>query len=128
MTGGSARMEKRRFTRFSFRTKVKVIVSSGDSTLECETENVSLKGVFLQTETPLPLHEEVEIELWMPDDSAESKVRTKATVVRHQDDGMGLEFGAMEFDVFFALQDIISKISGSPGLAAREFFNFVNSE
>lgn len=121
-------MEKRRFTRFPFRTKAKVLVSSGDLLLECETENVSLKGVFLQTEAPLPLHEEVEVELWMPDDHTESKVKTKATVVRRQDDGMGLEFGAMEFDIFFALQDIISKISGSPGLAAREFFNFVNSE
>lgn len=121
-------MEKRRFTRFPFKTKAKVIVSSEDSLLEYETENVSLKGVFLQTDTPLPLQQEVEIELWMPDDSTKSKVKTKATVVRHQDGGMGLEFGAMEFEVFFALQDIISQVSGSPGLAAKEFFNFVNSE
>lgn len=121
-------MEKRRFTRFPLRTRAKVLVSSGDSLIECETENLSLKGVFLQTESPLPINQEVEIEIWMPDEPTKSKVKTKATVVRHQDDGMGLEFGAMEFDAFFVLQDIISRVSGSPDIAAREFFNFVNNE
>jgi hypothetical protein len=121
-------MEKRRFTRFPLKTKAKVLVSSKEALLEAETENVSLKGVFVQMETILPLHEEVEIEIWMPDDPNESRVRTKATVVRHQDGGMGLEFGPMDFEGFFALQDIISQVSGSPGLAAKEFFNFVNNE
>ena len=121
-------MEKRRFTRFPLKTRAKVLVSSGGLLLECDTENLSLKGVFLQTESPLPLNEEVQIEIWMSDEPATSKVKTKATVVRHQDNGMGLEFGAMEFDAFFALQDIISHVSGSPDIAAREFFNFVNNE
>lgn len=121
-------MDKRRFTRFPLRARAKVLVSSGGSLLECETENLSLKGVFLQMESPLPISQEVEIEIWMPDEPTKAKVKTKATVVRHQDDGMGLEFGAMEFDAFFALQDIISRVSGSPDIAAREFFNFVNSE
>lgn len=120
-------MEKRRFTRFPLRTKAKVLVSSKNTLIECETENVSLKGVFLQTDKPLPLHEEVEVEIWI-DETTKKKVRTKAAVVRHEDEGMGLEFGPMEFDCFFALQDIISHVSGNPDLAAREFFNFVNNE
>jgi hypothetical protein len=121
-------MEKRRFTRFPLKTKAKVLVSSKDTVLEGETENVSLKGVFLQTATMLPLNIHVEIEIWMPDDPSVSKVKTKAVVVRHQDDGMGLEFAGMEFDCFFALQDIVSQISGSPSLVAKEFFDFVNNE
>jgi|WetSurMetagenome_2_1015567.scaffolds.fasta_scaffold788678_1 hypothetical protein len=121
-------MEKRRFTRFPLKTKAKVLVSSKEALLEAETENVSLKGVFVQTGTMLPLHEEVEIELWMPDDPHESKVRTKATVMRHHDKGMGLEFGPMDFEGFFVLQGIISRVSGNPSLAAKEFFNFVNNE
>jgi hypothetical protein len=121
-------MEKRRFTRFPLRAMARVLVSSGESLMEYETENLSLKGVLLQTDSPLPLHEEVQIEIWMPDEPAKSKMMTKATVVRHQDAGMGLEFGPMEFDTFFVLQEIISRLSGSPDIAAREFFNFVNSE
>lgn len=121
-------MEKRRFTRFPFKTKARVTVTSGDMLLEGETENVSLKGVFLQTAVILPIREQVEIEIWMPDDPPESKVKAKALVVRHQEDGMGLEFAGMDFDCFFLLQDIISRVSGSPSLVAREFFNFVNGE
>lgn len=126
--GGGVPMEKRRFTRFPLRTKAKVLVSSGDSLLEGETENLSLKGVFLQTGTALPLQEQVEIEIWMPDDPSKSRVKTKAVVVRHHNGGMGLEFAGMDFDGFFTLQDIISQVSGNPRLAAMEFFNFVNSE
>ncbi len=121
-------MEKRRFTRFPLRTKAKMLVSSGDTVLEGETENVSLKGVFFQTSTLLPLQEQVEIEIWMPDDPGQSKVKTKATVVRHEEGGLGLEFAGMEFDCFFALQDIVSQVSGSPSLVAKEFFDFVNSQ
>lgn len=121
-------MEKRRFTRFPLDTKAKVLVTSKDTILEGETGNVSLKGIFFRTVTVLPLGEQVEIELWMPNDPSQSKVKTKAVVVRHEDDGMGLEFAGMDFDCFFSLQSIISQVSGSPSLVARELFNFVNNE
>lgn len=121
-------MEKRRFTRFPLKTQARVLVTSKDTLLEGETENVSLKGVFLQTNTVLPLREQVEIEIWVPDDPSQPKVKTKAVVVRHQDGGVGLEFAGMDFDCFFSLQSIISRVSGSPSLVARELFNFVNNE
>jgi hypothetical protein len=118
-------MNKRRFTRVALEARV-TVYSNGLRT-EGETRDVSLRGMYLQNFLAVPLGEEVEVEISLPDASADKTLRTKAVAVRHQDGGTGFQFGAMDFDAFFALQEIITRLSGTPGQVMTEVISFVNN-
>jgi len=118
-------MEKRRFTRIHF--KAKVAVTFAKNRRQGETENVSLRGMYLQEFLEVPLGGEVEIEISLPDDPAERHLKTKAVAVRYHDGGTGFQFGAMDFDSFFALQEIVARVSGAPGQVMTEVLSFVNN-
>ena len=116
-------MNKRKFTRVVFEARVAVCFRG--VTTEAETRDVSLRGMFLDRFLAVPLGEEVEVEISIPD--AEKILSTKATAIRYQDGGTGFQFGAMDFDAFFALQEIIARLSGTPGQVMTEVMSFVNN-
>jgi hypothetical protein len=118
-------MEKRKFTRIRF--KARVIVTSADSRRQGETENVSLRGMYLQDFLEIPLGAEVEVEISLPEDPTERSLKTRAVAVRYHDGGTGFRFGTMDFDSFFALQEIVARVSGTPGRVMTEVLSFVNS-
>ncbi len=118
-------MEKRRFTRIPFRAKV--VIRTSDGALEGRTENVSLRGMFLQGFSAVPLGEEIDVEISLPDAPPDRVLRTKAIAVRYHDGGTGFQFGAMDFDSFFTLQEIVTRISGTPGQIITEVLSFVNN-
>jgi hypothetical protein len=118
-------MNKRRFTRVDFQAKV--VVCSKDTRTEGETRNVSLRGMYLQNFLAVPLGEEVEIEISIPDAPGGKALKTKAIAVRQQDGGTGFQFGTMDFDAFFALQEIVARLSGTPGQVMTEVMSFVNN-
>jgi hypothetical protein len=111
-------MEKRRSTKIPFEAKVEI--RSRGTTTEGEMANVSLRGMYLQNFKSMPLGEEIEIEISLPDAPDDRTLSTKAVIVRHQDGGTGFQFGARDFDSFFVLQEIVGRISGTPGQAMTE--------
>lgn len=118
-------MNKRKFTRVDLQAKVAVY--SNGARIEGESRNVSLRGMYLQNFLEIPLGEEVEVEISMPDVPDGKTLKTKATAVRYQDGGTGFQFGAMDFDAFFALQEIVARLSGTPGQVMTEVMSFVNN-
>jgi hypothetical protein len=118
-------VEKRRFTRIHL--KAKVVVTSKAMRIEGETGNISLRGMYLQDFLIVSLGEEVEVEISLPDAPPERALKTKAIAVRYHDGGTGFQFGAMDFDGFFALQEIVARVSGTPGQVMTEVLSFVNS-
>jgi hypothetical protein len=118
-------MERRRFTRIRF--KARVVITFADSRRQGETENVSLRGMYLQNFLEVPLGEEVEVEISLPNDPADRSLKTKAVAVRYHDGGTGFQFGAMDFSCFFTLQEIVARVSGTPGQVMTEVLSFVNS-
>ena len=117
-------MEKRLFTRVPFRAQV--VVTSTGNVIRGETENVSLKGMYLQDQQTIPIGEEVDVEISLPDPHKDKILRAKAVAVRYQDGGTGYRFGAMDFDSFFALQEIVTMVSGTPGQVMTEIMRYVN--
>jgi hypothetical protein len=118
-------MNQRKFTRIPFEARV-VVVSEGKR-MEGETRNVSLRGMFLQDFLAVPLGKEAEVEISVPDAPDGRVLKTKAIAVRYQDGGTGFEFGNMDFDAFFTLQEIVARISGTPGQVMTEVMSFVNN-
>jgi hypothetical protein len=117
-------VEKRQFTRVLFKARVAVNV---DGVETCgETENISLRGMYIQGFQTLPLDQEVQVEISVPDSPEDRHLKTKAVPVRYCDGGTGFQFGAMDFDSFFALQEIVTKVSGTPGQVMSEVMRFIN--
>ena len=103
-----------------------VTIYSKGVTTEGKTRDVSLRGMYLQEFLAVSLGEEVDVEISIPDAPPDKTLKTKAIAVRHQEGGTGFQFGTMDFDAFFALQEIISRLSGTPGQVMTEVISFVN--
>jgi hypothetical protein len=106
--------------------KAHVVVSAGGGEIRGETGNISLRGMYIQGFQELPLGQEVHVEIFLSDDPEDRRLKTKAVPVRFQDGGTGFQFGTMDFDGFFALQEIVTKVSGTPGQVMSEVMRFIN--
>ncbi|MEN8198979.1 MAG: PilZ domain-containing protein [Thermodesulfobacteriota bacterium] len=60
--------ERRRHPRFALQIDTRVITESGDgkrSIIECVTANISSGGLFIKTDTPLPMASKIQMELFL---------------------------------------------------------------
>jgi hypothetical protein len=117
-------MEKRRFTRVPVQAKATLITK--DATVQGDVENLSLRGMYLHGYQSSKIGEEVEVDIFIPDTVESKHLKTKAVAVRYHDGGTGFQFGSMDFDSFFILQEIIARLSGAPGQVMTEVMRFVN--
>lgn len=117
-------MEKRRFTRVA--VQAKATLTTGETAIQGDVENLSLRGMYLHGYQSIKIGEEVEVDLYLPDTVENKHLKTKAVAVRYHDGGTGFQFGSMDFDSFFLLQEIIARLSGAPGQVMTEVMRFVN--
>lgn len=76
--------ERRNRARIAMHSKANL--QRGDQSIECESENLSMKGAFVRTVRQMDLNDVVVFTL------TGTSVRAKAKVVRVTSTGMGLEF------------------------------------
>jgi hypothetical protein len=84
-------MEHRWGQRQSTNVKVHVVVRSGTTAI-ARVVNVSLTGAYLETSLPLRLYSLVYLESAMQDNVTSSGKRIAANVIRHDAQGVGLEW------------------------------------
>jgi hypothetical protein len=77
-------MEKRKHTRLALHSKANIRI--GNKSIEAESKNVSLNGVFVRTVKPVQLNDVVGFNF------SHVPISAKAKVVRVTDEGMALEF------------------------------------
>ncbi len=80
-------------------------------------ENISLRGLFIQTNTKLPLHEPVEVSVHH---SIDKSMDFAATVVRLDDNGLGLLIDKMDVDSLVYLKKLLVEHSGDHEKASNE--------
>jgi hypothetical protein len=119
-------MDKRQFTRVPYRARVTISKGDGEPG-QGETGNISLRGMYLEGFQDVPLGQEVEVEISLTDGPESRYLKTKAVAVRYNEGGTGFHFGAMDFDTFFALQEIVVRVSGTPGQVMTEVMKFINN-
>jgi hypothetical protein len=117
-------MEKRKFTRIPCKAEVLVLLESSE--LHGETKDISLRGMFVPGFESLPPNQEVMVEISFNEPGNVQRLKTKATPVRYTEGGTGFQFGTMDFDAFFALQEIVTRLSGTPGQVMTEIMSFIN--
>jgi len=96
-------MEKRNFPRVEFSEFASV--RHKGQVFFCDTENVSVQGLFLKTDLELPLSVEVEITIYY---SLDSSLRLIANAVRRGETGLGLEIKRIDILSFVRLWNYLA--------------------
>ena len=81
---------------------------------ECETADLSLKGVFVLGVTGHKLGENCLVSLRLVGSTSHLILKMKGTVVRVEEGGLALHFYQMDLDSFFHLKNILYYNSENP--------------
>jgi PilZ domain len=110
-------MEKRNFTRVDFSDCASV--RHDNQVFFGDIKNMSLQGMFIQTNQELSLDTVVEITVYRPPDSS---FRVQANVVRCEENGLGLQIKGIDVNSFVHLRDLVTTQCKDHELIMRETY------
>ena len=113
-------MNKRHFTRVDY--SVGASVSYGNEVFFCNTDNLSLRGMFLKTDHEIPLDIPVHVTVYR---DSQSSLRVNARVVRKEGYGFGLRINYLDVNSFVQLRKIVTDYSKDPGSITQETFKML---
>ena len=113
-------MGARSFTRVSYLAGA--TIRYGNEIVECKTDNLSLRGMYLKTERDIPLNLPVQVTVYH---TGKSSLKFNASVVRKESNGIGLQIDNMQVDSFALLRDIVAQYSLHPGQIMQETFGML---
>ena len=114
-------MEKRRFTRVTFRPMA--YVRWRDRNLKGTVENLSLKGLLVRTGEPLPVGSIAEITIYLEGTCTrlDKSLHLRGEVRRCENGAISVEFREMDVDTFGYLRDVIAYNAGDGDRVTEEF-------
>ena len=112
---------KRKNTRGPFRV-ISSLEFPNQSHAECETADLSLKGVFVLGVTGHQVGEKCLVTLGLVGSTSHLSLHMKGTVVRVEEHGLALHFYEMDLDSFFHLKNILYYNSKDPDVLDEELF------
>jgi hypothetical protein len=101
--------EKRRYKRF--RCSLPVEFVHNEWSYKAIINNISLSGIFIQTENPFSLGDELDIAFHSQ--TLEKGCRIPGVVVRRATNGIGIELQQMNINQMAILRTIINEVAGS---------------
>ncbi len=105
--------DSREFTRTS--VKVKALIKSGDKVVHSgETHDLSMKGLFFQTNEKMPIGRECDVTLILGDLEKPLELKLKGRVQRVSGVGMGINFTEIDLESYPHLKNLV--LFNSPGL------------
>lgn len=113
-------MENRGFTRVGY--SVGASVRYGDNVIIGNTENVSLRGMYLKTDDEIPFNIPVHVTVYC---SSMTSLKFNAKAVRSETDGVGLQITNLNVNSFLKLRDIISQHSNNQGRVMQETYKML---
>jgi hypothetical protein len=90
-----------------------------------EVEDLSLNGVRLKTSERLDPSKEVENKLFFRSDCSELWVEIPGVVIRHESNGMVIQFTRMSLDSYVHLRNVISHLLGDERKISDELFSYM---
>ena len=113
---------KRRHTRIPFQTKVDVRFAD-DELLVCDTKDLCLSGVWVQSNHDRREGEECEIIFRKAGIMNNRMLRLRGEVVRVDDSGMALLFTEMNYNTYTNLQTVLLDNAENPFEVAEDFID-----
>ena len=112
--------EKREVTRASARVAVEIKLAGRTVTLD-RTRDVSMKGIFCETDDALPTGSACRVTVLVGGPEGDSTVTARAKVVRVEDDGMALEFVELVgIESYTHLRNLVLRNSEDPDAVSAE--------
>lgn len=108
-------MQQRDFTRVELSGWA--TVKHQDNSNWGRIENISLRGLFIQSCQEIPLNSQVEVSVHQTRDSS---LDLKATVIRKEDNGVGMIINKMDLQLLVYLRNLITEKSGNQERVALE--------
>lgn len=92
---------------------------------ECETSNLSLKGVLVAGVTGHSAGEKCDVALHLVGSTSDLSLKMKGEVVRADSDGVALHFLEIDLDSFYHLKNILYYNSEDPDQLDEEFSSLI---
>ena len=101
--------ERRKHSRVGFATRITVRLESGAKavSLEANSRDLSLKGIFVRTPERFPLDTGCVVDIYLTGGVDEIRLEVKGRTVRQTDDGVGIVFESMDVDTYTHLKNIV---------------------
>lgn len=99
------RVDKRRYERYPISVEVKF--QHGEETVVARSRDISLGGMFVVTDRPLPIGTRCTLEVHLP--PLPSPALIEATVRWTGPDGMGVQFGTLRARETWAINQLVRR-------------------
>jgi hypothetical protein len=113
-------MDNRQFTRVNY--SVGASISFGNEVVFCNTDNLSLRGMYLKTGHEIPLNIPVHVTVYH---SNMSSLKVNACVVRSEESGVGLQINNLNVNSFVQLRNIITENSTDQDAVLQETYKML---
>jgi hypothetical protein len=119
-------MDKRKNRRVLF--EVAATVLSGPIGISGLVDNLSMKGMFLNTEERLPGDFPLEVSVTLHCSSSVFSIKFKGRALRQTETGIAIEFQEMDLDSFIHLRNIVANNSDDPDSVYEEYYKSIASK
>ncbi len=116
-------MEKRKTSRVEF--DIKAVIQYNGSTIEGEVRDLSLQGMFFETEQNIPLGTRLTVDISLQGSTSDLVLKVMGTVVRHETGGIAIHFEEMDLDSFIHIRNIVAYNEGDGDKVREEFASMV---
>jgi hypothetical protein len=115
--------ERRTRTRVHFTTQVIVKTDESEIVAEANSEDISIKGLFVNTEERVPVGTPCDIEILLTGTSTRLALTIKGIITRQDASGLGIAFDSMDLDSYVHLKNIILYNASDPEDIEEEMFS-----
>ena len=115
--------ERRGKTRVHFKTQVTLKADESKIVSEANSKDISIKGMFVNTEKKMPVGTPCDIEILLTGTSTRLALSIKGIVTRQDATGLGVSFDSMDIDSHFHLKNIIMYNASDPEDIEEEVYS-----
>jgi hypothetical protein len=113
-------MNTRHFTRVKLR--IGASIKYGNEEIFCNTDNLSLRGMYIHTERDIPLNVPVNVTVF---NASQTAFKFNAKVVRREGSGIGLQIHNLNVNSFVQLRKIVTENSSDQGAVMQETYKML---
>lgn len=115
--------ERRKKTRVHFATLVTVKTDTSEIVTDANSEDISMKGVFVRTDQEIPVGTPCDMEILLTGTSRRLALNIKGVITRQDSSGLGIAFDSMDLDSYVHLKNILLYNASDSEEIRREMFS-----
>ncbi|GAB7026677.1 PilZ domain-containing protein [Geotalea toluenoxydans] len=119
-------VNNRNFSRVSF--AIDALVTQAEITIKGEVRNISLQGLYIEPDGKLDAGLPVDVSIQLSGTTPEVAIKATGSVVRVDENGIGIKFSKIDVDSFAHLRNVVSYQCGDGDKVIGEFFKYLDGQ